>query len=57
MVWEMSPYGNYAAMGTRFVMLGSVKDRSNPVAFWTEHLGGGGAYNTIAKYDGGVSCV
>ena len=49
--WEVSPYGGYGEMGTEFLMTGSGGDLSNSVAFWTEYLGGGGAFNTIEKYD------
>lgn len=46
---EGSPYDTHAALPTKFLITTSENDSANPVAFWSEHMGGKDSFDTIFK--------
>jgi hypothetical protein len=47
---EGSPYKNHSELQTKFLITTSKYDKANPVAFWSEHLGGKDSFNTVKKH-------
>lgn len=46
---EGSPYESHGETKTKFLITTSEFDKANPVAFWSEHLGGKDAFDTVKK--------
>ncbi|MFC1582265.1 hypothetical protein ACFL4W_01880 [Planctomycetota bacterium] len=46
---EGSPYSDFKNMQTNFLVTSSEFDKANPIAFWSEHLGGKDAWDTVIE--------